>query len=98
MEKEGSINCNCVDIVYDERSKSLKNGKYETVDNVDRGNNIFIPVGDFDVKSKKLPEHVIKTMEANRNIRPTKLAQNAVNEAKHRAQTAQGTRTGDMYK
>lgn len=92
MEKEGSINCNCVDIVYDERSKSLKNGKYATVDNVDRGSNVFIPVADFNVKSNNLPDYVNKAMELKRKARPTTQAQNAVKEA------TQKPKVGDMDK
>ena len=104
METENKINCNCLDVVYDVRNKTLKNGKYATIDNTEKGDNIFIPVGNFDVKNNKLPEYANKQMEANRNSRPTALAQRVVREdAQQRrqqisSQTQQTTKVGDVDK
>lgn len=95
MEIENNINCNCLDIVYDEKTNSLKNGKYATIDSTDKGNNLFISVGGFDVNNNNLPDYVIKRMETNRNMRPTTLAQNVVKEDRIKAQEAKqklGTR------
>lgn len=91
METENKINCNCLDVVYDEKSKSLKNGKYATIDNTEKGDNIFIPVSGFDVNNNNLPYDVKNKMESNRKARPTTLAQNVVREdnAKKQQQSKQ---------